>query len=38
VTVDVIKDVTDGSLYVFEASFNAGGTTLQGSALAAPFK
>ena len=38
VTVDMIKDVTDGSMYVFEASFSAGGATLQGNALAAPFK
>jgi hypothetical protein len=38
VSVDVIKDVTDGSLYVFEATFNAGGATLQGSALAGPGK
>jgi len=38
VTVDMIKDVTDGSMYVFEASFSAGGATLQGSALAAPGK
>lgn len=33
VTLTLVKDVTDGSAYLFEASLSAGGSTIQGSAL-----
>ena len=33
VTLALVKDVTDGVAYLFEASLTAGGSTIQGSAL-----
>lgn len=33
VTLTLVKDVTDGVAYLFEASLSAGGSTIQGSAL-----
>ena len=38
VTINLVKDVSDGSLYVFQASSTAGGGTLFGNAMSAPFK
>jgi len=38
VTINLVKDVSDGSLYLFEASSTAGGGTLFGNAMSAPFK
>lgn len=33
VTLELVKDVTDGVAYLFEASMSAGGATIKGSAL-----
>ena len=38
VTINLVKDVSDGSLYVFQASAGSGAATLFGNAMAAPFK
>jgi hypothetical protein len=34
----MVKDVTDGSLFVFQASSAGGGPTLFGNAMAVPAK
>lgn len=38
VTINLVKDVSDGSLFVFQASSTLGGGTFFGNAMAAPFK